>query len=335
MSTESTEKQTVEASSCCMPQAERTAHEAALSAAPAVTKPRQTRPRSGMKRLGGGAFLMGAEKGIYEEDGEAPIREVTLDPFHIDIIAVTNKHFAKFVKETGYVTEAERFGWSFVFFMFLPEAERKKNRKAPQGTPWWRAVPGANWRRPEGKESSINHRMDHPVVHVSWNDAMAYCEWAGVRLPTEAEYEYAARGGLEQTLFPWGNELTPGGEHRMNIWQGRFPDLNTAEDGYIGPAPARSFQPNGFGLYNMTGNVWEWCADWFSPDFHVNGPRTNPQGPPEGTARVLKGGSYLCHDSYCHRYRLSARSSNTPDSSTGNMGFRCAADAENGGCCGG
>ena len=169
--------------------------------------------------------------------------------------------------------------------------------------------------------------MDHPVVHVSWNDATAYCEWAGVRLPTEAEWEFAARGGLVRKRFAWGDELTPGGRHMCNIWQGKFPTENRALDGHEGAAPAVSYEPNGYGLYNVAGNVWEWCADWFSPTFHVEGPRQDPKGPPEGPARVTRGGSYLCHRSYCNRYRIAARSSNTPDSATGNTGFRLAADA--------
>jgi formylglycine-generating enzyme len=196
------------------------------------------------------------------------------------------------------------------------------------GLDWWWKVPGAFWRRPEGRESNIKDRMDHPVVHVSWTDACAYAEWAGKRLPTEAEYEYAARGGQEQTIYPWGDELEPNGEHKCNVFQGEFPRYNSGDDGFIGTAPARSFEPNAFGLFNVSGNVWEWCWDWFSPTFHIDGPRQNPHGPPEGSARVIRGGSYLCHESYCNRYRLSARTANTPDSSTGNMGFRCVVDSE-------
>jgi formylglycine-generating enzyme required for sulfatase activity len=170
--------------------------------------------------------------------------------------------------------------------------------------------------------------MDHPVVHVSWRDAQAYCQWASKRLLTEAEWEYAARGGGDQTRYPWGSELTPKGKHRCNIWQGKFPEENTAEDGYIGTAPARSYRPNGFGLYNVCGNVWEWCRDWFSPTWHLSGPIINPLGPDMGEQKAMRGGSFLCHKSYCNRYRLGARTGNTPDSSTSNCGFRCARDVE-------
>jgi len=169
--------------------------------------------------------------------------------------------------------------------------------------------------------------LDHPVVHVSWNDALAYCNWAGKRLPTEAEWEFAARGGLEQKKYAWGDELLPNGQHYANIWQGQFPNENQGLDGYKGTAPARSFPPNDYGLYNVCGNIWEWCSDWFSSTYHVHDTRENPKGIPNGTSKVIRGGSYLCHESYCNRYRVAARSSNTPDSSTGHMGFRCAKDA--------
>ena len=276
----------------------------------------------GMALLAGGEFLMGSEDRSFPADGEGPIRKVTVDRFWIDKTAVTNAQFARFVSETGYVTEAERFTWSFVFAGFLPP--NFPPTRSVQEAPWWRQVFGADWRHPEGPHSSISDRADRPVVHVSWHDAVSYASWAGKRLPTEAEWEYAARGGREQNRYPWGNKLHPGHQHRCNIWQGKFPVRNTAADGHVGTCPVDEYQPNDFGLYNMIGNVWEWCSDWFSPTFHINGPRQNPQGPPAGTAKVIKGGSYMCHKSYCNRYRLGARTSNTPDSATGHMGFRCA-----------
>jgi formylglycine-generating enzyme required for sulfatase activity len=192
--------------------------------------------------------------------------------------------------------------------------------------PWWRQVAGAAWHHPEGPQSDLAERGDHPVVHVSWRDAAAFCEWSGTRLPTEAEWEFAARGGGVGE-FPWGNELEPGGEHRMNVFQGTFPSLDTGDDGFAGTAPVDAFTPNGYGLYNVTGNVWEWCADWFDPRFYQYSPRRDPRGADSGERRVMRGGSYLCHHSYCRRYRVAARSSNAPDSSTGNLGFRVAADA--------
>jgi formylglycine-generating enzyme len=278
-----------------------------------------------MVRLAGGAFLMGADDGEgYPADGEGPVREVRLRPYWIDATAVSNARFAAFVDATGYVTDAERYGWSFVFGGLLPD-DFPDTRGSAQA-PWWRQVFGASWRTPEGPQSDISSRADHPVVHISWNDAMAYCGWTGTRLPTEAEWEYAARGGLEQKRYPWGDELTPDGAHMCNIWQGTFPSHNTLDDGFFGTAPVDAFPPNGFGLRNTSGNSWEWCADWFHRSFHIDGPRENPFGPASGEAKVIRGGSYLCHRSYCNRYRVAARSSNTPDSTTGHMGFRCAKD---------
>jgi len=282
-----------------------------------------------MVALPGGTFRMGGEDADANPgDGEGPIREVTVGPFEIDTRCVTNERFAAFVDATGYRTDAERFGWSYVFARFLP-GELRKASPRPEGTPWWCGVQGAYWAAPEGPGSKLDGRWDHPVVHVSWGDALAFCRWEGSRLPTEAEWEYAARGGLDQKRFPWGDELTPGGEHRCNIWQGRFPFRNTAEDGYKGTAPVDAFPPNGFGLFNTSGNVWEWCADWWGTD-HGTGPHTDPKGPEQATARVMRGGSYLCHDSYCNRYRVAARTSNTPDSSVGNLGFRCVRDRRSG-----
>ena len=190
--------------------------------------------------------------------------------------------------------------------------------------PWWLAVRGADWRRPEGPGSDVAHRQNHPVVHVTWNDAQAYCAWAGKVLPTEAQWEFAARGGLAGARYPWGDELTPGGRWRCNIWQGRFPTANSEEDGYATTAPVKAFAANGYGLHQPSGNVWEWCQDWFAADYYARSPRVDPPGPGDGTARVMRGGSYLCHASYCHRYRVAARSSSTPDSASANVGFRCA-----------
>jgi formylglycine-generating enzyme required for sulfatase activity len=273
--------------------------------------------------LTGGTFRMGNHQGDgYPGDGETPVHEVTVDAFGIAPATVTNAQFARFVQETGYGTEAERYGWSFVFAGFLPHGFAATRGVA--AAPWWRQVFGATWAQPEGPGSSVQDRGNHPVVHVSWNDAMAYCAWTGTRLPTEAEWEYAARAGSGSSHFWWGNELNPGGKHRMNVWQGTFPSRNSGADGHRGTAPVDAYQPNAFGLWNMTGNVWEWCADWFDPGYYAASPAHNPAGPAEGTQRVMRGGSYLCHRSYCNRYRVDARSSNTPDSSTGNIGFRVA-----------
>lgn len=249
----------------------------------------------------------------FPDDREGPAREVTVEPFAIGRYAVTNAEFAEFVAETGYRTEAERFGWSYVFAKFLPGALRKVSPR-PEQTPWWCGVEGAYWRAPEGPSSDVDGRGDHPAVHVSWWDAEAFAAWAGGRLPTEKEWEYAARGGLAQARYPWGDELLPGGEHMCNIWQGRFPTHNTEDDGFLGTAPVDSFAANGFGLYNVAGNVWEWCADHWNDSAAPDGPR------------VMRGGSYLCHESYCNRYRVAARSGNDPASGSGNNGFRLAAD---------
>lgn len=315
--------------SCCAPASERNSDAVAtIKEAPHAREP-HGEVLSRMILLPGGMFLMGTDyAGGFPDDGEGPVHAVTLDPFYIDTCPVTNELFARFVSSTGYKTEAECFGWSFVFWGHIPPArfhQLVQDRVA--SAPWWCRVEGAHWRSPEGPGSDVAGRGDHPVVHVSWNDAQAYCAWSGQSLPTEAQWEYAARGGLEQKLYPWGNKLRPDGEHRCNIWQGEFPSHDTGEDGYTGTCPVRAFPPNGFGLYSMTGNTWEWCSDWFDRDAHRNAAPANPTGPPTGEARVLKGGSFLCHHSYCNRYRVAARTSNTPDSTTSHMGFRCVASS--------
>lgn len=295
---------------CCAP--------ARSAATPPVATARPasgtTGSTEGMARLDGGEFLMGNE-GVdaYPEDGEGPQRLVELAPFWLSRTAVSNAEFGEFAAATGYRTEAERYGWSFVFGGLLPD-EFPATRGVVHA-PWWRQVHGADWRHPEGPQSTVQARPDHPVVHVSWNDAQEYCAWAGLRLATEAEWEYAARGGLRGMRFPWGDELEPHGKHRMNVWQGSFPGRNDCADGWYGTCPVDTFAPNGFGLYNMTGNVWEWCHDRFDSADATQ------------TMYSARGGSYLCHESYCRRYRVSARQGIAPDSSTGNTGFRCARDA--------
>jgi formylglycine-generating enzyme required for sulfatase activity len=281
-----------------------------------------------MVRLKGGRFLMGTDDDVgFAEDAEGPVREVVLTPFYIDIYAVSNRQFDAFVRETNYRTDAEKFGWSFVFHTLIPEKKRKDLvRDTVMNLEWWCRIDGCTWRRPEGPGSNILKRWNYPVTHVSWADAIAYCDWAGKRLPTEAEWEYAARGGLEQKRFAWGDDFTPFGKHRCNTWQGDFPHTDSGDDGFIGPAPVDSYQPNGYGLYCITGNVWEWCFDWWHSEFQADYPLENPIGPGRSDRKVIRGGSYLCHDSYCNRYRVAARTSNTPDSSTGNISFRCVKD---------
>lgn len=278
---------------------------------------------AGMVRIPAGIFRMGTDEPTFLADGEHPLRRIRLKSFWIDRHAVSNARFARFVDATGYRTEAEAYGWSFVFHAFVA-SDSGATRGAPSAS-WWRQIFGANWQHPEGPGSGIEDRATHPAVHLSWNDAVALAGWEGKRLATEAEWEYAARGGLEGAIYPWGDELLSDGRHRCNIWQGRFPHHDTVEDGYHGTCPIDAFEANGYGLWNMTGNVWEWCADWFTAA-HAKGPLDGPTGPATGPGRVIRGGSYLCHRSYCDRYRVAARTHNTPDSSTGHMGVRLAQD---------
>ncbi len=267
-----------------------------------------------------GSFLMGAEDPLYPADGEGPVRRIELSSYRIDQRTVTNEDFAAFVEDTGFVTDAERFGWSFGFGGLLPD-DFPPTRGAADA-PWWRQVMGATWRTPEGPGTDLEGRHDHPAVHVSWNDAAAYATWVGKVLPTEARWERAARGRPEGATFPWGEELEPGGDHRMNVWQGVFPAENTLGDGFLGTCPADAFPPNDFGLFNVTGNVWEWTADWFDVSQEASTP--DPTGPADGELKALKGGSFLCHARYCARYCPAARMALTPDSGASNVGFRCA-----------
>ena len=298
------------ANSCCSP---------ALSVI-SVDSPRHEEPAfslrepttlNGMVQVPAGPFSMGTNSAIaYPADKESPKRVVELDDFWIDETAVTNQSFSAFVDATGYVTEAERIGWSFVPSFLLSVDDQQFCLGASSDTPWWIGVKQANWRNPLGPSSTIGDLQSHPVVHVSWDDANAFAQWVGKRLPTEAEWEKAARGGKEGSLYAWGDELTENGQHACNIWQGDFPTFNTADDGYLGTAPVYSYQPNGYGLYNVCGNVWEWCQDnWEIQEFDES--------------KVIKGGSFMCHDSYCNRYRLSARTSHPKKGFTAHIGFRC------------
>jgi len=263
---------------------------------------------TGMVRIEGGEFLMGTDRGM---PFEGPIHRVVLDSFWMDETEVTNAQFEKFIEATGHVTTAEELGDSGVFF---------------PGATAWDLVKGADWRHPEGPDTSIDERMDHPVYHVSWMDANAYCEWRGGRLPSEAEYEYAARGGLDDAAFAWGDDFNPKGEFRANTWQGYFPDHDEVKDGFPGVAPVKSFPANGYGLYDITGNVWEWTNDWFDAEYYRKSPTKNPRGPSSGVQRVQRGGSWLCSVNFCQGYRVASRMQTEPDSGLNNLGFRCVVD---------
>ncbi len=271
----------------------------------------------------GGRGFIGTDIAHHETDEETPFRHQKRVPFRMDAYAVTNARFAEFVRDTGFITEAERLGDSFVFAGFLPQ-DTQFTKSLP-GAPWWRMVAQASWQKPFGPEVKQGPKADHPVVHVSWHDAVAFAQWAGGRLPLEAEWEHAARGGLGDVLFPWGdNAPNDFDTFPCNIWQGRFPVQNLAKDGYVGTAPVDAFSPNGYGLYQMAGNVWEWTAQ----DFRVRSMKKTVKSAHIGKDgyKVVKGGSFLCHQSYCYRYRIAARTSNAPDSTTSHTGFRVVYD---------
>jgi sulfatase modifying factor 1 len=281
-------------------------------------------PGQGLVVIKAGTFQMGSSDGQGDPfDGEGPAHDVDLSAYAVARHTVTNAAFATFAGSTGHTTTAERIGNSFVFAGLLPDGFAPTQGLA--AAPWWRLVDGADWRHPEGPQSDIVGRKNHPVVHVSWFDAVAYCQWSGTTLPTEAQWECAARGGINGEHYPWGREREPDGVHLMNVYQGTFPTADTGDDGWVGTCPVGSFPPNGFGLHEMTGNVWEWCSDWFDPSYYLHSPKSEPSGPDQGMARVMRGGSYLCHESYCVRYRVGARSRNAPDSTSGNIGFRVVA----------
>eukprot|EP00903_Cladosiphon_okamuranus_P014545 g13492.t1 len=308
---------------------------------PEATAARDEAAGGDMVFVEAGKFRFGTDNPFIPPDGEGPGRITHLPGYYIDRFMVTNEKFGEFVGNTSHKTDSERYGWSFVFLPMLSERQQREIQQAVAGMEWWLPVEGAYWRRPEGPETDVfrDGRGNHPVTHVSWNDAKAYCRWRGGRLPSEAEWERAAQGGgtadgkaaLEGggvPRYPWGDDLTPGGQHRANVWQGTFPTLNLAADGFLYTSPVDAFPAqNSMGLRDAVGNAWEWVEDWWTPD-RSKYKRSNPRGPKSGTEKTKKGGSFLCHHTYCYRYRPAARTKSDIDSGTSNQGFRCAADAD-------
>jgi formylglycine-generating enzyme required for sulfatase activity len=285
-----------------------TSRAAAPTTAQAASASPTTKPAADddMLAIPGGTFWMGTNDGFPYE---GPAHEVTVKPFKMDKHEVTVGQFRKFVEATSYKTEGEKFGWSGVFDTAKGE---------------WTKGDGADWRHPEGPKSTP--KDDEPVCQVSYNDALAYAKWAGKRLPTEAEWEFAARGGLDRKTYAWGDVLRPDGKPVANWWQGVFPQKDTGEDGFTTRAPVGTFKANGYGLVDMSGNVWEWCADWYKDSYYSESPKDNPTGPAEGENRVLRGGSWMCSENYCNNYRVAGRSKTTPDTTLNNLGFRCVKD---------
>lgn len=334
----------------------------ASASAPAAPPPPGLERKDGMVLLKGGSYLMGHDGTFQTPYGpktfpeEAPAHKVTVNPFWIDETEVTNAQFRKFVEATGYVTFAERQvkpedfpeearsnlpegGFGNGSIIFREDAHIEGDPNVPgRSLEWWKWVPEANWRHPAGKGSGIEGKDDYPVVCVTYEDATAYAKWAGKRLPTEAEWEFAARGGLQEKIYCWGDELKPGDRWMANTWQGEFPNKNTAEDGFTGSSPVGHYPPNGYGLHDMAGNVWELCSDLYDPTYFTDCDPDNPQGPAQWVNRdtglkndgkvhrVTKGGSFLCHVSYCMRYRPAARHSQDSESPTNHTGFRCVRD---------
>lgn len=301
---------------------------------------------SGMVWIPGATFVMGNNHGPPDE---APRHAVALDGFWIDTTEVTNAQFKTFVDATGYVTLPEkkpelrslREGSDIEKLSILEEMNQpgsicslpisSRDEIDERGAySWWQYLPGANWRHPEGPDSTISDRLHHPVVHLSWLDVQEFCKWANKKLPTEAQWEYAARGGHDGRVYPWGNTRKPNGEWLQNIWQGEFPVKDTGEDGHTSTAPVGSFTPNDFGLYDMSGNVWEWCSDYYHPDYYFNSTIHNPAGPteswdpqePDIIKRVQRGGSFMCSDQYCIGYRVAARMKGEVDTGAFHTGFR-------------
>ena len=311
----------------------------------------QANAPDGMIWIPGGEFVRGSDNPDMRD--AQPRHLVTVDGFYMDRTAVTNEQFARFVDSTNYVTVAERTPEAKDFPGAPPEklVAGSVVFSPPSGPVpldnhlrWWNYIKGASWRHPDGPQSNLEGRENYPVMQVAWDDAVAYCKWAGKRLPTEAEFEFAARGGLENKKYVWGNVLKPSGKWMANIWQGQFPYKNTEEDGYVAAAPVGSFPANGYGLHDMAGNVWEWCADWYRTDYYMKlasakASAKNPQGPddsydpsePGVAKRVMRGGSYLCTDQYCTAYEVGARGKGAPDSGTNHLGFRGVVSKTNGG----